>query len=83
MTIVLSTATLLLLGIVLWSMGGPSHSQRYSWEQRRAQAQARADATLARQAARRRLFGSHPVLYGLLAWLSPVLFVGLLCALVP
>jgi hypothetical protein len=83
MTIVLSTSTLLLLGLVLWAMGGPSHYQRYTWEQRRAHAQARADAKAARHAARRRLFGSHPVLYGLLAWLSPVLLVGLLCALAP
>jgi hypothetical protein len=90
MSLVLSTSTLLLLAVILWSMGGAPHYQRYTWEQRHAQAQSRAEATAvrqaakaARQAARRRLFGSHPMLYGLLAWLSPVLLVGLLCALVP
>jgi hypothetical protein len=81
MYIVLSTSTLLLLGIMLWAMGGSSHSQRYTWEQRQNRARTRVDAKATRQAARRRIFGSHPVLYGLLAWLSPVLLVGLLCAI--
>jgi len=81
MYIELSASTLLLLAVVLWSLGGPSHSQRYTWEQRRDQAQARADAKAARHAERRRIFGSHPVLYGLLAWLSPVLLMWLICAL--
>jgi uncharacterized membrane protein len=83
MYIDLSFSTLLLLAIVLWALGGPSHYQRYSQEQRQDQAQVRAVAKAARHAARRRLFGSHPVLYGLLAWCSPVLLAGLLCALVP
>jgi hypothetical protein len=83
MYIDLSFSTLLLLSIVLWAIGGPSHYQRYTREQRQDQAQVHAAAKVARQAARRRIFGSHPVLYGLLAWLSPVLLVGLLCALVP
>lgn len=83
MYIDLSVSTLLLLSIVLWAIGGTAHYQRYTREQRQDQAQSRAAAKAARQAARRRIFGSHPVLYGLLAWLSPVLLAGLLCALQP
>jgi hypothetical protein len=83
MYIELSFSTLLLISVFLWAMGGSSHYQRYSLEQRQAQAQSQAAAKVVRQAARRRLFGSHPVLYGLLAWLTPVLLAGLLCALVP
>lgn len=75
----------LVIGVIGWAMAGPKpRGAAYTaWQQAQRQ-RARAHLAAARrtrQAWRRRVFGSHPVLYGALAWLSPLLLLALLALL--
>lgn len=70
-----------LLGVIGWTLAGPKPRNRAAENWKQAQRQqaraARAASRAARQVWRRRVFGSHPVLYGALFWLSPVLLMAL------
>ena len=70
------------VGLALWLSAPVSSAERAEkrerWQQRRDEWAAwKAD----RKAWRRRVFGSHPVLYGALFWLSAPVFLCLVAAL--
>lgn len=70
------------LGLHLWLSAPVSSAERAEkherWQRNR---EARAARKAQRKAWRRRAFGSHPVLYGALFWLTPPAFVCLIAAL--
>jgi hypothetical protein len=74
-----------LLGIIGWALAGPHPTsleyQDALKDQRARSRDAAQAARTARQALRRRIFGTHPVLYPALLWLSLVLLIGLLTVL--
>ena len=74
----------LLLGIISWvllSSAPESVAARRANREARAQRRTTQAAEKAqRQAWRRRVFGSHPVLYGALCWLSAPVVVSLVAA---
>lgn len=74
-----------LLGVVCWASLG---SRRWSadetaqyWQRRADRRASWAACKAQRQAWRRRVFGSHPVLYGALFWLSAPVLLCLVAAL--